>query len=91
MISKFVGALTAKAQEFYGSFTTIVGMIESIDQPHESINSIETTPGAGAFEVMHLPIGVLFKLFGMNLNQLKKKQAERIPTSQLIISDSDGQ
>ena len=31
MISKFVGALTAKAQEFFGSFTTIVGMTESID------------------------------------------------------------
>lgn len=60
-LSKFLGALSQKAQDITNSLTLVIGMTQSIKESKHEILKVDTTPGMGVYQSMCLPIDLIKK------------------------------
>jgi hypothetical protein len=60
-LSKFLGALSQKAQDITNSLTLVIGMTQSIKEGNHDILKVDTTPGMGVYNAMAVPIDVIKK------------------------------
>jgi hypothetical protein len=59
MLANFIGALSIKAKEFFMILSTMVGLVQGIEEPVNSLAQIDATPGHSDYANTSLPMELI--------------------------------